>query len=319
MNGAAPKLYPEKSFRLNLLSRNILRSLLYFDIFKHPLKAAEIFQGCTEPSASLSDIEEELKSLLNQNLVTQQKGFFFLENNERYVLRRLAGEAKASKALKIASRFSKLISMFPYVRGIYISGSLSKGYMDHETDIDYFIVTKPCRLWLSRSLLVLFKKIFLLNSRKYFCVNYFVDDESLRIPDKNFFTATELAFIIPTYNYELYLQLMDRNRWIRNYYPHFPLRENTGVLPVKKSTVKKLLEFLFNGSFGEKLDTFFFRITLNHWKNKFLHFDENTFDHRLRSRKNVSKHHPNGFQEKILNSWEEKIDAFEIKYGVELR
>src|SRR6185369_8068797 len=181
MNGAAPKLSPEKSVRLTPLSKNILRSLLYFDIFKHPLQAGEVFQCCSEPLVSLSVIEEELNFLMTQGLVSENRGFFFPENNPHYVIRRLAGETKAGKSLKIASRFSRLISLFPFVRGVCISGSLSKGYMDHETDIDYFIVTKPGRLWLSRSLLILFKKIFLLNSRKYFCLNYFIDDENLRI------------------------------------------------------------------------------------------------------------------------------------------
>jgi len=319
MNGAAPKLSTEKFTRLNPVAKNILRVLLYFDIFQHPLKAEEIIQCCSEPSLSSDQVENELSFLISQGLISQDKKFFFLENKSQAVLRRLAGEAKAEKSLKIARRFTKLISSFPFVRGVCISGSLSKGYMDQETDIDYFIITKPGRLWLSRTLLVLFKKIFLLNSRKYFCLNYFIDDENMRIPDKNFFTATELVFILPTYNYELYSQLMDRNKWIRKYYPYFPQRENAGIVPAHSSFFKKNLERLFNGRIGEKLDAWFFRITLRHWKKKFLHFDENTFDHRLRSRKNVSKHHPKGFQESILRSWEEKIDAFEFKYGADLR
>lgn len=318
MNGAVPKFSSEKSVRLSPLSKTIIRLILYFDIFKHPLTAEEIFQCCSEPAASLPLIKDELNLLVNQGLIAWHNHFYFLENSQHVVLRRLTGEENARKALKIARRFSRLISLFPFVRGVYISGSLSKGYMDHETDIDYFIVTKPGRLWLSRSLLVLFKKIFLLNSRKYFCLNYFVDEDNLRIPDKNFFTATELAFIIPTCNYELYSHLIDRNRWIRNYYPNFPLRGKDGVIPLKRPVVKNAMEALLSGGLGEKLDAFFFRITLNHWKKKFLHFDETTFDLRMRSRKNVSKHHPNGFQDKILNAWEEKTDAFEINYGVDL-
>lgn len=319
MNGAVPKLPVEKATVFNPVSKNILRILLYFDIFKHPLRKEEIFYCSCEPSVTLSMVEVELSFLLSQNILVLCKGFYLLENNQRPVMRRLNGEAAAQKALKTAYRFSKLISMFPFVQGVCISGSLSKGYMDRETDIDYFIITTTGRLWLSRSLLILFKKIFLLNSRKYFCVNYFVDEESLRIPDKNFFTATELAFIVPTYNYELYAKLIDRNNWMKKYYPIFPMREKKGVLPVKKPMLKRFLELLFKGALGEKLDSLFFRMTLNHWKKKFSYFDESTFDHRFRSRKNVSKHHPKGFQEKILTAWEEKLDTFEIQYGIELR
>jgi hypothetical protein len=319
MNGAAPRLSAEKYIRLNPLSKNILRVLLYFDIFHHPLKADEIFQCCSEPSLSLSQVENELSFLISQDFISQDKKYFFLENKKQVVLRRMDGEDRAEKSLRTAQRFTRLIASFPFVRGVCISGSLSKGYMDHQADIDYFIITKPGRLWLSRTFLVLFKKIFLLNSRKYFCLNYFVDDENLRIPDKNFFTATELVFILPTYNYELYSQLMERNKWVRDYYPYFPKRGDTGIVSKRPSLLKKTMESLFNGSLGEKMDAMFFRITLRHWKKKFLHFDESTFDHRLRSRKNVSKHHPKGFQENILKAWEEKIDSFEYKYGTDLR
>jgi hypothetical protein len=314
-----PQLSTLKVTPLNPLSKNILRALLYFDMFRHPLKAEEVFHCCTEQPNSMLMVENELSILAAHHLVIKKDGYFFPGNNEGFVERRIEGEAKAKKTWKKAMRFSKLISRFPFVKGVYISGSLSKGYMDKEADIDYFIVTKPGRLWLSRSLLIIFKKIFLLNSRKYFCLNYFVDEDNLRIPDKNFFTATELVFLVPTCNYDLYLELMNRNSWVKKYYPNFPLRESTLVIPLKRSFFKNMCESVFKGTLGEKLDVFFFRITISHWKRKFAHFDETTFDHRLRSKKNVSKHHPKGFQEKILSGWEEKIDLFEMQHGVEIR
>src|SRR4029453_8923510 len=97
-----------------------------------------------------------------------------------------------------------LIASFPYVRCVCISGSLSKKYFDDTTDIDFFVITKPGRLWVCRTFLILFKKLFLLNSKKYFCINYFIDSDNLEIPDQNIFTATELTTLIPMHDYELY-------------------------------------------------------------------------------------------------------------------
>ena len=56
---------------------------------------------------------------------------------------------------------SRLISKFPYVEGVGISGSLSKGYYDDDGDIDFFIITSPKRLWIARTFLILYKKLFL--------------------------------------------------------------------------------------------------------------------------------------------------------------
>src|SRR5690606_3777846 len=103
------------------------------------------------------------------------------------------GNLMANKFSDIARKKAKLISQFPFVRGVMASGSLSKGYADEKSDIDFFIITIPNRLWIARTLLVLYKRIFLLNSHKFFCVNYFVDEKHLGIEEKNLFTATELA------------------------------------------------------------------------------------------------------------------------------
>ena len=86
--------------------------------------------------------------------------------------------------------------MFPFVRGVFLSGSISKGFMSESDDIDYFIITAPGRLWLTRTLLILFKKIFLFNSFRNFCLNYFIDSENLYIPEHNRYTATEIVFLI---------------------------------------------------------------------------------------------------------------------------
>ena len=45
----------------------------------------------------------------------------------------------------------------------------------------------------------------------------------------------------------------------------------------------------------------------NYWKRKFPHFDESDFDLNMRTRKNVSKHHPQGFQQKVLDALEVKM------------
>ncbi len=207
-------------------------------------------------------------------------------------------------------KFSNRMSKFPFVRGISLSGSLSKNYMDSNSDIDYFIITAQGRMWLARTMLVLYKKIFLFNSRKNFCVNYFLSEENLEVPDKNIFTATEVSFLIPTYNYDLYMCFRNANAWTENFLPNFQHRDKRYLVGRKKYFLKSLLENILSGTIGTWLDNYFFKLTLKFWKKKFSHFDDSTFDFRLRSRKNVSKHHPMGYQEKILGRYAEQLSAF---------
>ncbi len=227
------------------------------------------------------------------------------------------GNDAARNKMKQAIRVSKLIAKFPFVESISISGSLSKNYMEADSDIDFFIITKPKRLWLCRGLLVVFKKLFLFNSRKHFCINYYVDSNNLLIADQNIFTATEIVHLIPTYNGDLFLEFLKQNAWSKIYYPNKNAPKLFGI-PRVKSSVRVFLEWMINGTVGEWLDGFFFRITLNRWKKKFGHFNEDEFDLNLRSRKNISKHHPRGYQKVVLDAYFKLTEAYQLQYNVKL-
>ena len=297
----------------------ILRTLLYFDIFSHPLNLGELHQYCSHRS-SKAEIFEQLEILQRKGYIKRNGEHYFIGTRDKdaKVNKKVKGAEKAEKMIKTARRFSRFISFFPFVRGVCLSGSLSKGYADNKSDVDYFIITEPGRLWLCRTTLILFKKLFLFNSHKNFCVNYFIDTHSLEIPDKNIFTATELISIIPTYNHNLYKQLMQANGWLNKYFPNSVLKTSEKICLENKSGIKRFAERIFSGKAGDKLDDKCFLLTLSHWKKKFKDFDDAQFDLRLRSRKNVSKHHPLGFQEKVLKDVEIKIKNFEEKYKISL-
>lgn len=295
---------------LSVAQSAVLRTLHYFNIFNHPLTSKEIFELAQEKALSEKQTDAAIEDLRNRGLIHSLDGFYFLNSNTDSVAKRLNGEMLASAAIMTAMKYSKLISKFPFVRAVALSGSLSKKCMDKESDIDYFIITSSGRMWVARTFLILFKKIFLLNSRKNFCVNYFLSEDALSVPDKNIFTATEVSFLIPTYNYSLYKNFRKANAWSDEFLPHFPLRQEEFLVPDHKNKLKLFFEKLLSGSAGEKLDNYCFRLTLKFWKKKFRHFDESTFDFRLRSRKNVSKHHPLGFQEKVLNSYSQNMISF---------
>lgn len=297
--------------KLSPVSSSIVKALLYFDIFDYPLLFEEIKEYNNTEAAEV-DLTKALDELVKNKSLCFQDGFYFLPEKHEIVGRRKDGNQLAEKYFKIAMRVSRFISYFPFVRCVCISGTLSKNYFDKNSDIDYFIITAPNRLWLCRTMLVLFKKTVLLNSKKYFCVNYFVDTENLEIPDKNIFTATELVHVRPTYNSEVYNKFMANNNWVKTYYPY--KTASADVLPASNNPLKKALENIFNSRWGEILDKWCFRLTIKHQKRKFPEFNEEEFDLNLRSRKNVSKHHPQGFQFKVLKAYDERIKWFEDKF-----
>jgi len=308
----------EKNITISSLGKSIIRTLAYYDIFDYPLNVTEIYQNLGTNSVSLTDIQNEIDYLCKAGLTFNKNDFYLLRNNPNFISRRLEGNRLAEKKLNSAYRMTKFISKFPYVRAILLSGSISKGYMEVDSDVDYFIITHPNRLWVTRLLLMLFKKTVLLNSRKVFCINYFVDTETLEIEEKNIFTATELATLIPTYGKELYDEFYNKNSWIREFYPNFPKRDTIHISNHDDSIIKKLFEKIFSNSWGDKFDDFAMSLFEKSNHKKYSDYNSRDFQVAFKTSKRESKHHPKFFQKRVLEAFNSKLKSFENTYNISL-
>jgi len=308
------------SNELNIISlkRSIIHTLAYYDIFSYPLTASEVYQNLRENHTTADEVKKELEDLCSNEMIFKNGEFYLLTNDNKYITRRIKGNKFAEKQLKTAHRVSSFISRFPFIRGILLSGSISKGFMEEGSDIDYFVVTHPNRVWFSRLMLMLFKKIFLLNSKKIFCINYFVDAENLEIKEKNIFTATELVTLLPTFGKEMYEQLYQKNIWIKEFYPNFPKRETKEVLDRKNGIFKSALEKLLGNKLGDKIDDFAMALFDKFNKTKYKNYNKEEFKLAFKSSKKESKHHPKFFQKKVLQEFDRKIKLLEERLRISL-
>lgn len=294
-----------------------LKPLLYFSLFQYPLTEAEIF--AFSEGTSKEKVKAELDDLVRDQIIFFIDGFYLCDNNPANIKRRISGNKMAENIHIKANKVSKFISKFPYIEGVGISGSLSKGYYDDEGDIDFFIITSPNRLWIARTLLILYKKLFLLNSKKYFCVNYFISSNSLEIDEKNRFTATELVTLMPMYGNGSFRDFYKQNTWVHRFLPNKTISEGlVNMNPVTKPLFSRLTEKALNNKLGEKLDAFFLKITYKKWKIKFNNMEERHFNIALKSTKNVSKHHPLNFQRKVIDRLNNKYDELKKKHNIYL-
>src|SRR5450755_717443 len=174
------------------IDKDILATLTYFNMFDYPLRKREIFiflGHCDD----FHEFERALENLTNESAIFKVGEFYSLQNNYTLAERRYKGNEKAAKMLKKAEKAANIISAFPYVRGVAVSGSLSKYFADENADIDFFIITAANRLWIARTLLHIFKKFtFIFNMQDLFCMNYFVDEAEPCIIEKNIYTAIEI-------------------------------------------------------------------------------------------------------------------------------
>lgn len=300
-------MQPDKTITLQW---SILRTLLYFDLFRYPLRPDEIFKFLGTNSITRSDLDEALDSLVHHRHVFHHGDFYSLQPGEELIKRRRMGNANAQRMRRLAMRKGKFIGGFPFVRAVMASGSFSKGYMDADSDLDFFVVTAPGRLWIARMLIVLYKRLFLYNSHKYFWCNYFISTDHLEIEEKNLFTATELATLIPLCGSSHHLSLMHSNPWLRDYFPNFIARAEN-IPEASSSWFKSAIESLLGGRLGDRLSLVCQKLTQRRWRRLYAQqYSSADFGVAFKSTASVSKIHPNNFQRRVLERYDEKLQAF---------
>lgn len=308
------KIFPSTQIRKEPLIA--LKTLLYFSIFKYPLTKSELFEFSNINSPS--ELDYQINYLLEKGVIFKYEKFYTIINDPKLVTRRLKGNEMAKNIMPKAYKVAKFIAKFPYVESVSLSGALSKGYYDDDGDIDFFIITKPNRLWIARTLLVLYKKICLFNSKKYFCVNYFISSNNLKIAERNRFTATEMVTLIPVCGKEKFTAFINQNIWTLEYFPNKQV-DFSQIKDIKKGYIPLFLERVFNTALGNFLDDFFRKITLKKWTKKFDNLEKEDFKVAMKSTKGTSKHHPKNFQKTVIDLLNNKYEDIKNQYNLELQ
>ena len=249
------------------ISSDILTTLGYFDAFNYPLKKREIYLFLPR-ACDNSEFENALQKLVNESLLYRLGEFYSLQNNYSISQRRITGNEKAKRLLLIANKVAAFLSKFPFVKGVAISGSLSKNFADENSDIDLFIITKSNRLWISRTILHLFKKLtFLVDRQHYFCMNYFIDEEKLGIAEKNVYTATEIATLMPLYGSQGFQAFFSANSWMKEFLPNNYMRISSAK-DIPMSFGKRFAEAILEIIAGNRIDNLLMKITESRWQQK---------------------------------------------------
>ena len=290
------------------IRKDILATLAYFNMFDYPLKKNEIFLylgHCND----YREFEQALTNLLKDQAVYKMADFYSLQNDSKLAIRRFKGNELATSMLKKAEKAAAIISAFPFVKAVAVSGSLSKHFADEQSDIDFFIITQANRLWIARTFLHIFKKLtFLVRRQGHFCMNYFIDEKDSAIMEKNIYTAMEIATVLPLRDNGSFDQFFKANSWASVFFPNKYLY-TPSVRKPGNSWIKRLTEKSLNNTFGDSLDNFLMKQTARSWnaKTRANRTDNKGMLMSMYVGKHVSKPNPEVFQKKILQIYEDSL------------
>jgi hypothetical protein len=301
---------PEHSERQ--LCDGILKTLLYYDMWNHPLTSEELYAYLPVNSISYRDFLKTLAREVEKGRVHHAGIYYFIPRTDHSIVAgRYAKERHAQRLWRIALISMHVIKRFPFVRAVCISGDLSKNATDQTSDIDFFIITAPDRLWITRTLLILFKKLLLLNNKKYFCLNYFTTEDHLTVAERDIYVATEIVSLQPLYNFGLFSRYLHANQWVHEFFPNFNWRNYPyRATNERRSIMQILLELMMAFLPADRIDTYCMNMMRRVWARRYSDLDDATRDRILRSTRNESRAFVGNFATKILPLYAERLREF---------
>lgn len=257
------------------LQKNILATLVYYDILNYPMTGFEMYKYLMRlpgfqrsvpdenKKYSLAEVITELENDSLKKFIEEYNGFYFLHGRKELVGRRLTKNKIANKKTRILIKIAKWLRFAPFVRMIAMTGSLAMKNTDLQSDLDLLIVLKKGKIFTGRALVTLITH--LLGKRRYddkikdrACLNHFLTEDDLEISIKENFLASEYSLRIwPIFGWHNFHEFQEKNKWINKYKPNFWSDEIPNLKFIKETVfsgrVRNFGEILLNFNFIENI------------------------------------------------------------------
>lgn len=237
------------------LAEAIVSTLVFFSLYDLPLSARRIFELLLGTKSTQVEVDRMLVFLVQQNQIVQDGNLFALKkwNSAEYN----ANQLELTKKWQKIDRYFRWLAVLPFVRQISVINSLALGTAGSDSDIDFFVVTRPNRLYFVRSIIIVMFRILRVYKTRVkikdrFCFGFFVSQKKedlhpLLLKPSDPYLVFWLASLRPILGRAEYGKFMRENSWLKTYFPNFDSQDrlNTVKEPsVFLKSVKSVLEVL---------------------------------------------------------------------------
>ncbi len=297
------------------LHNDILKTVAYFDLFEYPLTTDQIYSFLPRNSVTAERVALAAQSLVSEDRLSHSDGFYFLPSGNSAMPReRIEREARARRMLSSARVVSRFIKQFPFIRAIFLTGSLSKNVAERSSDIDFMIITVPGRLWIVRMMLTMFRKIFLFGSRKFFCTNYYVSENGLTLDRRNTYTAVEVVTTKVIWNSEAFYEYQRHNLWTKQFLPNISIPVDEQLLiSASRSILQRVLEFFLEFLPLHSIDERLMEYHRTHWQKEFGHVGEERMKSMFIISPDISASWPEDRQVPVLSRFRKNISQLGLR------
>lgn len=229
----------------NKLREAIIKTIVFFDLFDFPLTEFELWKYINV-KCDLNDIQAVLNKKKSHDFIEEKNGFYFLAGRREIIKTREERRNYAERKIKKAARVSKLFKLIPWIKMVAVGNMIGENNLKDESDIDFFIIVEPERIWLVRffcaaAAQLLGQRPKKNNTRDKICLSFFASEEAmdlegLMLDGKDIYFIYWLAGLRPIYNKAgTYEKFTEANDWLKNYLPNWRVeKDNKSNLPPDK-------------------------------------------------------------------------------------
>ena len=257
---------PEQSTRLATLELSVLLTVLYSDLFDFPLTPDEVHRVLVEPCDDGARLETAIDALEARSYLVRRRGFVCLTDRESLVALRESRQERAADRWPRAARFARWLTYVPFVRMVAVSGSQAVENPRLDSDVDFFCITAPQRLWIAQSCTMVLRRVARLAGLEA-CPNYFLSTDALEVSPRNLYTAREIAQAQPLWGLETHRAFLQANRWIEAFLPNArPRPRSPHAIEAERPLLRGWAESLLAGRLGDFLDRAIRRVLLVYYR-----------------------------------------------------
>ncbi len=214
------------------MAQSLTETLILFSVHRRLATKEELYHYQYRTNIPLDEISSEALAIPG---VIYRAGMYGFEDEfeDLWKLRQEMDRETIRRYRKI-QRYGKILISIPYIRGIFVAGSLafSSGNAKEGSDIDVFVVTAVDRIWLARFGITLVTQLLGIRRRgsydeNLFCLNHYVTEDALYRKDHDIYSAELYSDYIPVgqESSEMVQKFWKANLWRKDFYPQIRERK----------------------------------------------------------------------------------------------
>ncbi len=300
----------------NSIKVAIVEAIAFFDMFDKALTPFEIWQYL-KIKCNFSDVFFHLSEIKNKEKIFEKNGYYFLKGREIIVDNVTSQYNLANQKFKIAKRAAKKIS---FLSGVEMIAVCNNFHYKKESDIDFFIIVSPKRIWLTRALVTIILHFFRLRRHgnkiiDRICLSFYTTKDNLNL-EKLALESIDPYFyhwfldLIPVYGEGVYKQFFKENNWLKNIFPNSFYKKMCDRKKIKNNFLGifwkisgRIILDSFIGDFLEKICKNLQLKKMSYNLNSLANKD----DSRVIINDNILKFHESDRREEFKNRFLEKI------------